>query len=235
MIIQLEIGRGSEKPAAHTHHGSQRPRPLPPGPKGVAGLRQHWREGLGCHTDLLTHARAWPACHPQKPFTPAKYFSIDRVFRNETLDATHLAEFHQIEGVVADHGLTLGHLMGVLREFFTKLGEQAGQSGWCWWVTGRRLGHQPDCPSNSVCLPPHPGITQLRFKPAYNPYTEPSMEIFSYHQGQAGTRYWGREGGLGLPTAQPSFLFLRTPPPELIAMPSITHVSRPIVFLPPQV
>jgi len=23
-----------------------------------------------------------------------KYFSIDRVFRNETLDATHLAEFH---------------------------------------------------------------------------------------------------------------------------------------------
>jgi phenylalanyl-tRNA synthetase alpha chain len=23
--------------------------------------------------------------------------------------------------------------------------------------------------------------TQLRFKPAYNPYTEPSMEIFGYH------------------------------------------------------
>ena len=41
-----------------------------------------------------------------------KYFSIDRVFRNETLDATHLAEFHQVEGLVADRGLTLGHLMG---------------------------------------------------------------------------------------------------------------------------
>ena len=27
------------------------------------------------------------------------------------------------------------------------------------------------------------GIEQLRFKPAYNPYTEPSMEIFSYHPG----------------------------------------------------
>lgn len=24
----------------------------------------------------------------------AKYFSIDRVFRNETIDSTHLAEFH---------------------------------------------------------------------------------------------------------------------------------------------
>ena len=34
----------------------------------------------------------------QDVFTPQKYFSIDRVFRNETLDATHLAEFHQIEG-----------------------------------------------------------------------------------------------------------------------------------------
>ena len=51
-----------------------------------------------------------------------KYFSIDRVFRNETLDATHLAEFHQIEGVVADYNLTLGDLIGVLHEFFKKLG-----------------------------------------------------------------------------------------------------------------
>ena len=52
-----------------------------------------------------------------------KWFSIDRVFRNETLDATHLAEFHQIEGVVADYNLTLGDLMGMLYEFFKKLGE----------------------------------------------------------------------------------------------------------------
>jgi phenylalanyl-tRNA synthetase alpha chain len=39
-------------------------------------------------------------------FRPAKLFSMDRVFRNETMDATHLAEFHQVEGVVADRGLT---------------------------------------------------------------------------------------------------------------------------------
>lgn len=24
---------------------------------------------------------------------------------------------------------------------------------------------------------------KLRFKPAFNPYTEPSMEVFSYHEG----------------------------------------------------
>lgn len=29
-------------------------------------------------------------------FTPKRYFSIDRVFRNETMDATHLCEFHQV-------------------------------------------------------------------------------------------------------------------------------------------
>ena len=27
------------------------------------------------------------------------------------------------------------------------------------------------------------GVNQLRFKPAYNPYTEPSMEVFGYHEG----------------------------------------------------
>lgn len=100
----------------------------------VQGTRRGW------HTDLLTHALALPSYHLQKPFTPVKYFSIDRVFRNETLDATHLAEFHQIEGVVADHGLTLGHLMGVLREFFTKLGEHAGQGRQCWWSLSRMPG-----------------------------------------------------------------------------------------------
>ena len=46
-------------------------------------------------------------------FHPAKLFSIDRVFRNETMDATHLAEFHQVEGVVADRDLTLADLIGM--------------------------------------------------------------------------------------------------------------------------
>jgi phenylalanyl-tRNA synthetase alpha chain len=26
-------------------------------------------------------------------------------------------------------------------------------------------------------------MTELRFKPAYNPYTEPSLEIFAFHKG----------------------------------------------------
>jgi phenylalanyl-tRNA synthetase alpha chain len=85
-------------------------------------------------------------CESSDGFRPAKLFSIDRVFRNETMDATHLAEFHQVEGVVADRGLTLADLIGFMRVFFKKM-----------------------------------GIENIRFKPAYNPYTEPSLEIFAFH------------------------------------------------------
>jgi len=35
------------------------------------------------------------------------------IFRNEAMDATHLAEFFQVEGVVADYDITLGHLIGM--------------------------------------------------------------------------------------------------------------------------
>lgn len=58
----------------------------------------------------------------EEGFKECKLFSIDRVFRNETLDATHLAEFHQIEGVVCGKDLGLQHLMGIIREFFRKIG-----------------------------------------------------------------------------------------------------------------
>ncbi len=91
---------------------------------------------------------------------PARYFSIDRVFRNESVDATHLAEFHQVEGVIADFGLTLGGLIGFMETFFGKM-----------------------------------GVHDLRFKPAYNPYTEPSMEIFGYH---AGLKKWVEIGNSGM-------------------------------------
>ena len=62
--------------------------------------------------------------------------------------------------MVADVGLTLGNLMGILQQFFEKL-----------------------------------GIKNLKFKPAYNPYTEPSMEIFSYHEG---LKKWVEVGNSGM-------------------------------------
>lgn len=53
---------------------------------------------------------------------PAKFFSVNKVFRNETLDWKHLFEFHQVEGIVVDPDLTLGDLIGLQKEFYRKMG-----------------------------------------------------------------------------------------------------------------
>ncbi|MEJ2293382.1 MAG: hypothetical protein P8Y23_01270 [Candidatus Lokiarchaeota archaeon] len=47
---------------------------------------------------------------------------VDRVFRNERVDKSHLAEFTQIEGIVIDDNLNLCDLIGLLTEFYQKLG-----------------------------------------------------------------------------------------------------------------
>jgi phenylalanyl-tRNA synthetase alpha chain len=52
----------------------------------------------------------------------ARLFSVDRVFRNEKLSYKHLAEFHQVEGVVVGKNVTLRDLMGLQTEFYHKMG-----------------------------------------------------------------------------------------------------------------
>ena len=73
---------------------------------------------------------------------PIRVFSVGRVFRREALDATHLPEFTQVEGIIVEPEANFGMLIGVLKEFY------------------RRMGF-PD----------------VRVRPAYFPYTEPSMEV----------------------------------------------------------
>jgi phenylalanyl-tRNA synthetase alpha chain len=45
---------------------------------------------------------------------PIRVASAGRVYRNEAVDATHLAMFHQLEGLWIDRGLGFAHLKGVL-------------------------------------------------------------------------------------------------------------------------
>jgi len=40
-----------------------------------------------------------------------------RVYRRDTADATHLPVFHQIEALVVDRGIHMGHLAGTIEEF----------------------------------------------------------------------------------------------------------------------
>lgn len=118
---------------------------------GSIGYRYPWRPVETQKLVLRTHTTAISSAMLKKLADdpkPTRLFSIDRVFRNEAVDATHLAEFHQVEGVIADYDITLGNLIQFMESFFDKM-----------------------------------GVRDLRFKPTYNPYTEPSMEIYSWHQG----------------------------------------------------
>ena len=54
------------------------------------------------------------ASHPK---VPGKYFSISRCFRCDVVDATHLPDFYQLEGIVIDKSLSIRHLIGLLKMF----------------------------------------------------------------------------------------------------------------------
>ena len=74
---------------------------------------------------------------------PVRLFTIDKVFRADPIDATHLSDFHQLDGIIGDRSFTFRDLLGFLKEF------------------SRRIG------------------LDIRFKPAYFPFTEPSVEGYA--------------------------------------------------------
>ena len=72
---------------------------------------------------LRTHTTSVSIQHlARNPNPPVKAFCIGRVYRRETIDTTHLAEFEQLEGIVMDEGVTFGNLLGILREFYHRIG-----------------------------------------------------------------------------------------------------------------
>ncbi|WP_337177608.1 phenylalanine--tRNA ligase subunit alpha [Paludisphaera sp.] len=93
---------------------------------------------------------------------PVRVVAIGRVYRPDTVDATHSFMFHQIEGLMVDEGVTMGHLKSVLRLFARSyLGEDV----------------------------------QIRFRPSFFPFTEPSVEVdMLWHGG----RRWVEMGGAGM-------------------------------------
>ena len=113
--------------------------------KGVAGSkgwRYSWDEEQARKLVLRTHTTCLSiqTLYELKQF-PAKFFTIGKVFRNETIDWKHSFEFNQTEGIVVDENANFRHLLGYLKEFAKKMGYE-----------------------------------KIRFRPAYFPYTEPSLE-----------------------------------------------------------
>ncbi|HWG89297.1 MAG TPA: phenylalanine--tRNA ligase subunit alpha [Candidatus Thermoplasmatota archaeon] len=93
------------------------------GDTGSLGWRTPWSERVASQNLLRTHTTVDTINYLFKnPNPPVKVFSVDRVFRNEAVDATHLPEFHQVEGIVMEEGANLRQLIGLLRTFYAKMG-----------------------------------------------------------------------------------------------------------------
>jgi phenylalanyl-tRNA synthetase alpha chain len=120
------------------------------GPDGE-GYHSPWAEDVARGLDLRGHTTSlsmrYLSGHEIGELEPPeRFFSVEKVYRNDTLDPTHLLEFFQIEGWVMAEDLSVRDLMGTFTEFYEQF-----------------------------------GITDLEFKPHYNPYTEPSFELFGEH------------------------------------------------------
>ncbi|MDD1700333.1 MAG: phenylalanine--tRNA ligase subunit alpha [Methanoregula sp.] len=109
--------------------------PLPKGYEKVKAMHEYggdtsstgwggiWREEKAEQCVLRTHTTSVSIQHlVQNPNPPVKAFCIGRVYRRETIDTTHLAEFEQLEGIVMDEGVHFGNLLGILREFYHRMG-----------------------------------------------------------------------------------------------------------------
>ena len=97
------------------------------GTSGSTGWGYKWDEDIAKKSLLRTHTTATTIRRLSKVIKnkenlPLKVFSIDRVFRNEKVDRTHLAEFMQVEGIIIGENVNLSQLRGILTEFYRKMG-----------------------------------------------------------------------------------------------------------------
>ena len=129
------------------------------GDTGSAGWGCTWSRETAQQALLRTHTTVGTIRYlSDNPDPPVRVFSVGRVFRREALDSTHLPEFTQVEGIIVEPNANFGMLIGVLKEFYRRM-----------------------------------GFDDVRVRPAYFPYTEPSLEV----EVRFGDR-WLELGGAGI-------------------------------------
>ena len=69
---------------------------------------------------LRTHTSPVQVRHMKDHQPPIRIIVPGKVFRNEATDATHEAQFYQLEGLMVDKDVSLGHLKGTLEFFFSR-------------------------------------------------------------------------------------------------------------------
>ena len=81
-----------------------------------------WNEEVAKQRILRPHTTALSSQYLSRLKGPAKLFAVGKVFRNESIDYKHLAEFYQVEGIVAWEKANFRQLIGILKEFYKRLG-----------------------------------------------------------------------------------------------------------------
>jgi phenylalanyl-tRNA synthetase alpha chain len=114
---------------------------------------------------LRTHTSTVQIRTMEKAPPPIRVIAPGAAYRRDEVDATHSAQFHQIEGLYVDEKVSIGDLKGTL-EFF--LHELFGAD------------------------------TQVRFRPHYFPFTEPSFEIDVKSKALKGGEKWLEMCGCGM-------------------------------------
>ena len=94
------------------------------GTKGSKGWNYQWNENEAKRVVLRTHTTCISAqtLVAIKKNLPAKYFTIGKNFRNETVDWSHGFEFYQTEGIVVDKNANFRQLLSYLKKFYEKMG-----------------------------------------------------------------------------------------------------------------
>lgn len=79
-----------------------------------------WIKPRNLHTLLRTQTSPVQIRHMEKNKPPLAIIAPGKVFRYETTDATHEAQFHQAEGLLVGENITVANLKGILTEFFSR-------------------------------------------------------------------------------------------------------------------
>jgi phenylalanyl-tRNA synthetase alpha chain len=92
---------------------------------GSTGWQYNWDPEVSARNCLRTHTTSLSVNQIAKlspDDLPGKFFSVGRVFRNETIDWNHLAEFYQTDGIVIGEGVTFRDMQGYLKAYLEGLG-----------------------------------------------------------------------------------------------------------------
>ncbi|MFW9854316.1 MAG: phenylalanine--tRNA ligase subunit alpha [Candidatus Thorarchaeota archaeon] len=91
-------------------------------PVGSRGWRYRWDPLKSARLVLRPQGTAVSARTLYKMPIPSKYFCIARCYRPDSVDATHLSEFNQLEGISCDPSISLRDLLGLLKTFAIEIG-----------------------------------------------------------------------------------------------------------------